>query len=89
MYSITKNKPKSSKPQRYYRGLPVVEARWTRFLDGDVEVTCPYCGGRHFHGLAGHTPPCWLGHRGADCPGDNRGYYVWVPEDWDRGAYSS
>jgi len=37
-------------------------------------VRCPFCGGKHYHGLGEIKGPVLWGHRGADC--GLGGYYI-------------
>jgi len=64
------------------RGRPIPPSRpLTRFSCWTVEITCPYCGRRHLHGL-GAEGDLW-GHRVAHCVGGkpNPGYDIIPPEE--------
>lgn len=57
---------------------PVFDPRTQRLVNWKIAVKCPYCGGKHGHGMGGPRLKTAAGHRAADCGGPG-GYEVVVP----------
>ncbi len=61
--------------QQNIGGIPVVVGRYGR---RSVEVVCPFCHRKHFHGALTPDVP---EHRVNDCDKTTKGYYVMLVDD--------